>query len=112
MTTNDCPCISKYDSDNIRSALTTSRNVYRHIIRTLAIDAASPEYIALEEKANKFDSLIFQLEKITCKEDKIIQKDQIIQKDKIRQLSSEDIAKLPLKERVKIAKAIVGTISK
>ena len=106
MTTNDCPCISKYDSDNIKSALTTSRDIYRHIIRTLAIDAASPEYIAFEEKANKFDSLMFQLEKITCKED------QIIQKDKIRQLSSEDIANLPLKERVKIAKAIAGAVSK
>ena len=106
MVTNECPCISKYESDNIRSALTTSRDIYRHIIKTLAIDIASPEYIILEEKANKFDSLIFQLGKLTCKEDRLIQKDEI------RQMTSKEISEIPLRERVKIAKGIAGTVLK
>lgn len=106
MDTGKCPCISKSDSDNVKSALITSREIYRHIIKTLSIDITSPEYTALEEKANRLDSLIFQLNKITCEEDIKTKK------GATKQMTSEEIAKLPLKERLKIAKEIAGTVSK
>ncbi len=108
MHTDKCPCINKSDSDNIKSSLITARDIYRHIIKTLSIDAASPEHIVLEEKANKFNTLIYQLDKITCKEEE----DRKIKKEKIRHLTSEELAELPLKERIKIAQAVVGAVSK
>lgn len=104
-TTGKCACINKSDSENIKSALTTARDIYRHIIKTLAIEIASPEYIVLEEKANKFNTLIYQIDQITCKEDKKIKK------EKIRHMTPGEISKLPLKERIRIATAVAGTVS-
>lgn len=106
MHSKECPCMDKHDSDILKSSLITSRDIYRHIIKTLSIDISSPEYITLEEKANKFDALIYQLGKITCEEDKQTKK------EAIKQLTSEEIAKLPLRERIKIAKAVTETVSK
>lgn len=106
MLTDKCPCINKSESDNVKSALTTSRDIYRHIIKTLSIDMASPEYTVFEERANKFDTLIYRLDKITCKEE-----DNKIIKERIKQMTREDIEKLPLKERIKIASAIAETVA-
>ena len=103
---DECPCMDKHDSDSLRSALITSRDIYRHILKTLSVDVSSPEHVVLEEKANKFDTLIYQLGKITCEEGIKAKK------ETTKHLTSEEIAKLPIKERIKIAKAITETVSK
>ena len=107
MKTDKCPCINKFDAANIRSALTTSREIYRHIIKTLTIDISSPEYVVLEEKANKFNALIYQLDSVICKEDTGKMK-----KGEFKYMTPEQIASLPKEKRIMIAKAIAGTVSK
>ena len=109
MSKDKCQCIDKSYVDDIRSALITARDIYRHIITTLAIDIASPEYISLEERANKFNNSIYQLEKITCIEETAKRKDD--KGEKVKQMTPGEIAKLPLKERIRIATAIAGTVS-
>lgn len=106
MNSDDCPCIDKHDSDDLKSALITSRDIYKHIIKILSVDVSSPEYVVLEEKANKFDTLIYQLGKITCEEG--IE----TKKQTIKYMTSEEISNLPLKERIKMAKAVTETVAK
>lgn len=106
MQTDKCPCIHKSESENIRQALAMARDIYRNTIKTLSLDITTPEYVTIEEKADKFNTLIYRLDKITCEEDKEIKI------ERIKQMTSEDIAKLPLRERIKIATAVAGTVSK
>ena len=109
MSKDKCPCICKPDADDIKLALTTARDVYRHIIKTLAIDMASPEYVVLEERADKFDNLTYQLDKITCTEEDTKRTDKTT--EKMKHMTFEQISKLPLKERIKIATGIASTVS-
>jgi len=110
MTKYKCPCISQSDADDIKLALTTARDTYKRVIKTLAIDMISPEYVVLEERADKFDSLTYQLDKITCTEEDIKIKNKTT--EKIIHMTLEQITKLPLKERVKIATGIASTVSR
>ena len=108
MPKDKCPCINKSDADDIKLALATGRDIYRHVIKTLSIDMLSPEYVVLEERAKKFDGAIYQLDKITCTEEDT-RKDG---EEKIKHMTFEQIAELPLKERLKIASGIASTVKR
>ncbi len=108
MSKDKCPCINKSDANDIRSALTTARDIYRHIIKTLSIEESSPEYLSLEERANRFNNLTYQIDKITCREEDTKREED---KEPIKYMTTEEMGELPLKERIRIAKIIASTTS-